>query len=696
MIRISDRTPKRGFHCWEPRRLASNHLKTLSWPEDGRRSSRARPFSIVHSVSEFRSAAVFLFCLPLLLMLAGCGANVILAKTSGSNPLVTITANPSSIASGGSSILTVTASNATQVLINGTDGSSYSLSSTGGTQAVSPTITSTYTASSMGSGGTASAATTITVSTPGSQLSIDHVVLMLQENHTFDNYFGMLNPYRAANGWNVGADGKTYNVDGIDDKLNKVTNQSDELRFYSPFRLTSTCIDDETSSWLESYGDVNRYNFSITRPIVMDGFVHTAENYAKYCASSNGTRCSGNFTDFTGQRSMGYYDQGFLNYYYYMASQFAVSDRWFSPMSSKSVSNRIATYTGGTTQGLVFDPGNDDHLPQLNISNIFEELDQANVSWRIYYTVTQGACLNPANCPGGAAAQLPETEFSYLAYSYNYIYENPTGTACISPTQPSSVVGDLSNSFCIDPSHIAPLSTYFTDLTNNKLPSFAFIEAGYGKNDEHPGSGQSILPGQQQVANVVDALMTSPSWKDSVFFLAYDEGGGPYDHVPPVPGHSNDYTDAIVGSALISDFPDISTIAANPDTYIPCVPTGGTPTLHCDLVSTDPGANSTDAAAVQGFSAQLGFRVPNIVISPFTKKHYVSHIPMDHTAVLKFVENRFIGPTAHLTPRDATQPDLLNFFDFTNVPWSTPPTPPTPVSTTSLGYDSCTPQSFGP
>jgi phospholipase C len=590
----------------------------------------------------------------------------------------------------------VTASNATQVLVNGTDGSSYSLSSTGGTQAVSPTITSTYTASSMRSGGTASAATTITVSTPGSQLSIDHVVLMLQENHTFDNYFGMLNPYRAANGWNVGADGKTYNVDGIDDKLNKVTNQSDELKFYSPFRLTSTCIDDETSSWLESYGDVNRYDFSTTRPIVMDGFVHTAENYAKYCASSNGTRCSGKFTDFSGQRSMGYYDQGFLNYYYYMASQFAVSDRWFSPMSSKSVSNRIATYTGGTTQGLVFDPGNDDHLPQLNIPNIFEELDQANVSWRIYYTVTQGACLNPANCPGGAAAQLPETEFSYLAYSYKYIYENPTGTACISPTQPSSVVGDLSNSFCIDPSHIAPLSTYFTDLTNNKLPSFAFIEAGYGNNDEHPGSGQSILPGQQQVANIVNALMTSPSWKDSVFFLAYDEGGGPYDHVPPVPGHSNDDTDATVGSALVSDFPDISTISANPDTYIPCVPTGGTPTLHCDLVSTDPGANSTDAASAQGFSAQLGFRVPNIVISPFTKKHYVSHIPMDHTAVLKFVENRFIGPSAHLTPRDATQPDLLNFFDFTNVPWSTPPTPPAPVSTTSLGYDSCTPQSFGP
>ena len=69
----------------------------------------------------------------------------------------------------------------------------------------------------------------------------------------------------------------------------------------------------------------------------------------------------------------------------------------------------------------------------------------------------------------------------------------------------------------------------------------------------------------------------------------------------------------------------------------------GTATLHCDVPSGLAGANSDDAPAVKGFAAQLGFRVPNMVISPFTRKHYVSNIPMDHTAVLKFVEDRFIG-----------------------------------------------------
>ena len=623
-------------------------------------------------------------------------ASTTVTVTAASAPTVQITANPTSIASGNSSILTVTATNATQVTISGSDGSSYTLAATGGTQSVSPTSTTTYTATATGSGGTATATVSVTVGTSPGIDSINHVIFMLQENHTFDNYFGMLNPYRKANGWEVGSDGNTYDVDGIDDKLSTISNEDDEGNSFSLFKFTSTCIDDETSSWLESYGDANRYDFSVTRSILMDGFVHTAENYAKDCSTSTTNTCAGTFTDLTGQRAMGYYDQTFLNYYYYMASQFAVSDRWFSPLSSKSIPNRIATFTGGTTQGLVFDPGNDDHLPQLNINNIFEELDQAGVSWKIYYAVTQGACLTESNCSTSASARFPATDFSYLSYSTKYLYENPTGAACTAPTQPSSVVGDSTNSFCIDPNHIAPLSQYFTDLTNGTLPSFAFIEAGYGVNDEHPGSGQSILAGQAQVASIVNAFMASTSWKDSVFFLSYDEGGGPYDHVPPVPNHSNDYTDAMVGGTPVANIPDISTISVNPDSYNPCVPPGGTPTLHCDLNSNDPGATSTDAAAQQGFAAQLGFRVPNMVISPFVIQHYVSHIPMDHTAIIKFVENRFIGPTAHLTARDAAQPNLLNFFNFSSPPWETPPTPPPPVTPASLGYDPCTPTNFAP
>ena len=620
-------------------------------------------------------------------------ATAIVTVTAGLTPpaTVTITANPTSIVAGNPSVLTVAATNSTQVTVTGTDGTSYPLQANGGTQSVSPAATTTYTAAATGAGGNASAIATVTVSASSGLQSIDHVIFMLQENHTFDNYFGMLNPYREANKLNVGDDGVTYSVDGIDDKLTTISNEDDEGTSFPLFKFKSTCIDDDSSDWLASYGSVNRYNFLSTRPILMDGFVHTAEGYDKSCALSG--ICSGVFTKpLNGQLAMGYYDQGFLNYYYYMASQFALSDRWFSPVASKSIDNRIATFTGGTTQGLVKDPGGDDHLPQLDIPNIFEELDKAGVSWKVYYTVSQGFCLNEDDCQASPNAAYPATDFSNLTYSYQYLYDNPSGAACKAPTVGSSAVGDPGDTFCIDPNHIAPISTYYSDLTNGTLPSFAFIEAGYGNNDEHPGSGQSILLGQAQVAIVVNAFMASSSWKDSVFFFSYDEGGGPYDHVPPVPGHSNDFTNASLGT-----LPDISPIAVNPDGYKPCVPsTPGTPTLHCDLDATDPGANSGDAAALSGFGAQLGFRLPNIVISPFTRTHYVSHTPMDHTAVIRFVEDRFIGNHKYLTNRDAAQPNLLEFFDFTNIPWATPPTPPIPVTAESLGHDPCTPTSLGP
>jgi phospholipase C len=609
-------------------------------------------------------------------LLGGCRGLV-----AGPTPTVTLAASPGTISTGDTVTLTWSSGEGASASIDNGIGNV----SLEGSTTVSPAQTTTYTITVQGSGSaTATAQATVTIGTANVN-SINHVVFMLQENRSFDSYFGMLNPYRKTNKWNLGDDGKDYEVDGIDDKLSQISNADDEGNAYPLFKFSSSCIDDESSAWLESYGDVNRYDFLAARSINMDGFVHTAEGFAKSCALS-GT-CSGNFTDTAGKRAMGYYDQDFLNYYYYMASQFAVSDRWFSPVSSKSVPNRIATFTGGTTQGLVNDPGNNDHVGQLNISTIFSKLDQANVSWKIYYTVTNSLCpAGDDECSTSGSGNFPATTFSTFSDSQKYLYANPGGAACTGTTQASSVVGDASNSFCIDPNHIAPLSQYFTDLSSGTLASFTFIEAGYGNNDEHPGSGQSILAGQAQVAKIVNAFMTSPSWKDSVFFLSYDEGGGPYDHVPPVPGHSNDNSAGSLGT-----IPDISQIAVAPDGFAPCVPPGGTATVNCDLAASDPGANAGDAAAVQGFAAQLGFRLPNMIISPFTRRHYVSHTPMDHTAVIKFVESRFIGSSAHLTARDAAQPDLLDFFDFNVAPWATPPSPPAPATPTTLGRDPCDP-----
>jgi len=694
---------------------------------------------------------------------------------------VSITAAPNTIVKGNSTTLTVTAANATQVVISdNVDGTTDTLPGTGGTYNPSPTATTIYTATatsgSVTATATATATATVTVHAAPSVALIKHFIFLMQENHTFDTYFGMLNQYRpkqkdpSGQAWNIGDDGNEYDVDGIVGTAsgavvgnfptpnknipNPNPNISDPVICpasglvgttpctpfavvtpatpYSLFKLATACVDDMTSDWVGSYGDVSRYDFTTGRPIYLDGFVHVAQNYADNC--QGGACGSGVLTDdLQGQRAMGYYDQGFLNYYYYMASQFALSDRWFSPVSSKSTPNRIATLTGGTTQGLVYDPFKDDNpklkaagLPQnaqLAIPTIFSKLTNAGVSWRIYYGMTDGGCTDPdGDCGTSTLSAYPSITFADFQDSYQYLYVPATKGVCSATTTPSgAAVGDSQNAFCIDTTHIVPIGQYpsgqyFLDIASgttctpgqagNCLPNFAFVEPAYGIDDEHPGSGQSILSGQAQVANMVNALMSSPSWKDSVFFLSYDEGGGPFDHVPPVPNHSNDFTGLATGIAPTVSIPDISSIAVNADTYFPCpangpvgIGTQPTPTLHCDLqphgVWDDPGYLPGDAAQVQGFAAQLGFRLPNMVISPFTRRHYVSHIPMDHTAVIKFVESRFIGPTAQLTNRDAAQPNLLDFFDFVNVPWAIPPTlntnttpPPTPVAPTGA---TCTP-----
>ena len=190
------------------------------------------------------------------------------------------------------------------------------------------------------------------------------------------------------------------------------------------------------------------------------------------------------------------------------------------------------------------------------------------------------------------------------------------------------------------PQNVAPISEYFSDLANDTLPQVAEIEpASDAGLDEHgsvsDSSAANIQHGARYTSMLVNALMESTSWRDSVFIFTFDESGGLYDHVPPQPAVSPD------GIAPL-DLPPNSV----------CYTTKG-PT--CNFVYT-------------------GYRIPLTVISPFAKKNYVSHTVADSTAILKLIETRFNLPA--LNKRDAAQMDMTEFFDFNNPPWLAPPDPP--------------------
>ena len=133
--------------------------------------------------------------------------------------------------------------------------------------------------------------------------------------------------------------------------------------------------------------------------------------------------------------------------------------------------------------------------------------------------------------------------------------------------------------------------------------------------------------------------MTSSSWKNSAFILTFDEFGGLYDHVSPQPAISPD------GIKPVDLLPgDVCTQTTGPT---------------CEFLYT-------------------GYRVPLIVVSPYTKKNYVSHSVADLTAILKLIEVRFNVPA--LTKRDAAQIDMTEFFDFSHPAWMTPPNPPAQIT----------------
>jgi phospholipase C len=475
-------------------------------------------------------------------------------------------AQPDTINPGGSSTLSWTSSGISSLTIdNGVGDVSSKLPD--GSVTVSPSTTTTYTATGSGSAGTITK--TVVVSVANQQPStnpIKHIIFMLQENRSFDDYFGVLGAYRASRV----SGASPSDVDGFDPNVELKTKTG---KLVKPYHYQTVCTENLSPSWNESHHDVHLVSpaaFTDTdfssATFKMDLFLETTNSVTQQF-------------DPDGTRPMGYYDQTDLPFYYELASQFATSDRFFSPVLSNTIPNRMYLFTGTSFGHIRPDPTG--HVPYSQ-KTIFRALNEQGVSWRYYY----------------------QDSSVFLADFQDW-----------SDPKIQGKVYNIQNWFDVLASGTA----------DRDLPKVIFIERGgnTAASDEHPLN--NVQKGAATVQNIIDALMKSDAWKDSVFILTYDEGGGLYDHVRPI------------------QLPE-------PDGLEP----GQCPDEPCPLKDTD----------TQGHFNLSGFRVPLIVISPFTKPHFVSHTPMDFTAILKFIETTFSVPS--LTARDANAPDMTEFFDFSN------------------------------
>ncbi|HUY21466.1 MAG TPA: alkaline phosphatase family protein [Acidimicrobiales bacterium] len=174
--------------------------------------------------------------------------------------------------------------------------------------------------------------------------------------------------------------------------------------------------------------------------------------------------------------------------------------------------------------------------------------------------------------------------------------------------------------------NLEKIDHFFSDAAAGTLPGFCLVEPDFGTaSEENP---QDVQNGQAFAASVVNAVMAGPAWPDTVLIWVYDEHGGYYDHVPPQR-------------------------AVPPDDIAPDVP----------------------AAELDGdHYSWTGFRVPAVVVSPWAKRDYVSHVVHDHTSILRLLETKWNLPA--LSNRDANASNLLDTLDLTarRPPFLSPPT----------------------
>jgi phospholipase C len=188
--------------------------------------------------------------------------------------------------------------------------------------------------------------------------------------------------------------------------------------------------------------------------------------------------------------------------------------------------------------------------------------------------------------------------------------------------------------------NLVSIDQFYADAAAGSLPGFSLVDPGFN-NDESEENEADIQLGEAFMSRVVNAVMHGPAWSKSLLIWLYDEHGGYYDHIPPPAAVKPD------------DIP--------PDIHVPPDQPGG--------------------------YDRYGFRVPAVIVSPYARRHYVSHVVHDHTSILKLVETKWNLPA--LTFRDANADNLLDSLDFSSPAFRHPPKLPEPGRTSSPS--SCTP-----
>ncbi|MDG6999813.1 MAG: alkaline phosphatase family protein [Nitrososphaerota archaeon] len=369
---------------------------------------------------------------------------------------------------------------------------------------------------------------------------IEHVIWIIQENHSFDNYFGTF----------PGADGIPPAT-----CLPKMPGGRPSVKpFHMPYRQPLIDLD---HSWEQAHACYDNGR--------MDGFVWAEGS----------------------PYTMGYYDQSDIPNYWEYAHAFTLCDRFFSSEMTGSSPNHVFTVAAqsgelnnvGTLRALKRVMDDDDGFSFISIVHRFSG---KGITWK-YYVETQPS---------------PPDAARINAHTSNLAYPNPHTFTLWNPMPGFKEI--RSNHKMMG--HLVEQTEFYRDLREGTLPQVSWLIPDF-QDSEHPP--EPLQQGMWYVTRLINDVMQSPYWKNTVIFLCWDDYGGFYDHVPP---------------------PEVDAYGYGP-------------------------------------------RVPMIVISPYAKHDYVSHYTYDFTSVLKFVETRWdIKSLTPRDGRANDMADCFDFSQTPNAP----------------------------
>jgi phospholipase C len=453
----------------------------------------------------------------------------------------------------------------------------------------------------------------------GTTTPIKHLVVIFQENVSFDHYFATYPmAANAGGGPRFTAAPATPTVNGLGEALMAPNNPNS----VQPFRLgpdqAVTCDQDHTYTDEQKAADSG----------LMDKFVETVGRGAGTCAAyGKGPGLV-----------MGYYDGNTVTGLWNYAQHFAMSDNSYNTTfgpSTPGALNLVAGQTHGfatTSSGVtanatvVGDPQptgdkcdtrDTTTATDPNNKNIGDLLNARGTTWGWFQGGFANCTARHSNVGGVSSADyIPHHEpFQYYASTANLNHTRPASVSEIGHAGPAN--------------HQYDLTDFWSSVDAKSMPAVSFLKAP-ANQDGHAGYS-SPLDEQRFLVKTINALQKTPDWKNTAVVISYDDSDGWYDHqMSPIVNQSND-------------------------------------PAH-DALSAANTCGTSASRIAGGYQDRCGYgpRLPLVVVSPYAKTNFVDHTTTDQSSILAFIEDNWKTGRIGNSSFDQKAGSLNNLFAFSD------------------------------